>query len=501
MRLRSSGRVRSFGQLLVTYSVSLVAIVLIVGALLFAVIFGQLSQVQQQMSRYATVMGLATHLSEQHDALDRLLFSATNEEQKIWARSDMSAAETRARTMLKRLETAHEVNPQQYFLLRGISNGLDFISEQTDHILENLPLDVSGYTKYYMIDTTFNYLNEYVYARFLSSAVTQDAAAVERMQETTARIRLFALLIVLLFAVIYTLAIVFVVRSLAHPIRSMANTAKEISSGNLETPDLPAVGPSEIRFLEQSLNSMKASLKERIETLDQNALLEKRLHQQELKQVKTKRELDRARLLTLQAQINPHFLFNAMNTISRTALFENAEKTGELVNDLAGIFRYMLDQRTTVPLREELDFITKYLKIQKIRFGERLDYAIECPQELHDILIPPLIIQPFVENAIIHGLEPLEEGGTVQVAIASQRRKLSIVVSDTGVGIESDKRDTVLDAQGLTDHGHIGMTNVLERIKLYYGTTSEMHIEDGEPRGTVIRLHLPIRKQDRMGMA
>jgi sensor histidine kinase YesM len=244
---------------------------------------------------------------------------------------------------------------------------------------------------------------------------------------------------------------------------------------------------------------MKASLKERIETLDENAKLEKRIHLQELQQVKVKRELDRARLLTLQAQINPHFLFNAMNTISRTALFEDAEDTSELVTDLAGIFRYMLDQRTTVSLREELEFIGKYLKIQKIRFGERLEFSLECPEDLHTILIPPLIIQPFVENAIIHGLEPLEDGGTVRIAVESVKRKLFITIEDTGVGIADAQREIALGPQAVNDNTHIGMANVLERIKLYYGSTSQMEVRPREPSGTVILLTLPIRKQDRLG--
>lgn len=492
-------RVHSFGQLLVTYSVLMVTTLLVLGAILFAIIFAQLSTVQQQTSRYATVMQLASHLSEQREAFNRLVFNTTTEEQKIKALSDLSGAEIRARLMLQRLEIAFDVSPDQYFLLRGIRNGLDFISQQKPLVLDNLPLDVAGYTRYYMIDTTFNYLDNYVYARFLSSAVTQDAEAVERMQASISHIRTLAMLLVLLFAVIYTFAIVMIVRSLVQPVRSMVDTAREITKGNLETPDLPAVGPSEIRFLEQSLNSMKASLKERIETLDENAKLEKRIHVQELQQVKVKRELDRARLLTLQAQINPHFLFNAMNTISRTALFEDAEDTAELVTDLAGIFRYMLDQRTTVSLREELEFIGKYLKIQKIRFGERLEYVLECPEDLHTILIPPLIIQPFVENAIIHGLEPLEDGGTVRIAIQSIKRKLFITIEDTGVGIADAQREIALGPQGANDNTHIGMANVLERIKLYYGSTSHMEVRPREPSGTVILLTLPIRKQDRLG--
>lgn len=492
-------RIYSFGQLLVTYSVVLVISLLILGTVLFAIVFSQLSAVQEQTSRYATVMQLATNITNQREAFNRLLFNSTNETQRIQSLSDLKGAEARAKVQLKRLETSYETNPEQYFLLRGISNGLDFIAQQQELLINDNPLDVAGFTRYYIIETTYSYLEGYVYSRFLSSAVNQDAQAVDQMQSTIANIRLLSLFMVIFFAFLYTLAITLIVRSLVHPLQDMVETAREITKGNLETPDLSAGGPSEIRFLEQSLNSMKASLKDRIEALDENAKLEKKIHQQELQQVKVKRELDRARLLTLQAQINPHFLFNAMNTISRTALFENAEQTSDLVTDLAGIFRYMLDQRTTVPLYEELEFIRKYLKIQKIRFGERIEYEIEAGRDVQDILIPPLIIQPLVENSIVHGLEPLEEGGTVHIVLELIKKRLFITIRDTGVGITDSDKVQVLEATTKVDNSHIGMTNVLERIKLYYGKTAKMEIEQAQPKGTVIRLTLPIRRQDRLG--
>ena len=492
-------KVYSFSQMLVTYSVILILSLLLLGSILFAIIFGQLSAVQQQTSRYTTVMNLASHISSHREAFNRLIFTATTDDQKIQAVSDIASAEIRAKQQLQRLETSYEVNSEQYFLLRGIWNGLDFINQQQDIILQEFPLDITGFTRYYTIEMTYNYLDNYIYSRFLSSVVAQDAQAVQQMQSTISHIRILSLVLVVFFAVIYTFIIIFIVRSLARPIHAMMDTAREITKGNLETPDLPAVGPSEIRFLEQSLNSMKTSLKERIETLAENASLEKRIHQQELQQIKIKRELDRARLLTLQAQINPHFLFNAMNTISRTALFEQADQTADLVTDLAGIFRYMLDQRTTVTLAEEFDFIRKYLTIQKIRFAERLEYELQDTIDEAGILIPPLIIQPLVENAIIHGLEPLEEGGSVQVIAERIKRSLFIIVRDTGMGIDPSEVEKLLGESKKLDNSHIGMANVQERIKLYYGKKANMSIERAEPRGTVIRLTLPIRKQDRLG--
>lgn len=224
--------------------------------------------------------------------------------------------------------------------------------------------------------------------------------------------------------------------------------------------------------------------------INENAILEKKLHQQELSQIKVKRELDRARLVTLQAQINPHFLFNAMNSISRTALFEEAEKTRELVNTLALLFRYMFDMRSAVTLAEEIDFVEKYLKIQKVRFQDRLEYSITKESKTDSLLIPPLLIQPFVENAIVHGLEPLESGGCVAIHITHSQKILSIDIIDNGVGYDNSLHN------GNTTSPHFGIANVSERIKLYYGEKGNVSIKQHEEKGTTVSLTLPIRKRD-----
>ncbi len=479
----------TFGHLLVSYNMVLILSLALFGTILFTIVFRQLFSLQQQNNRYSVVSELATSLSHQKDLFNKLVFSQREEDIQESIKQ-LTYEDEIARHAITQLSTTYELAPEQYFLLRGIENGLDFIKEQKKKITTNLPLDSTGFTLYYTVDKTYQYLYEYVYARFLSNAVAQDAQAVKAMRDSIKRLRSISLLLIIGLSSIYTLAVIAIVRSLVHPIEKMVFTASEITKGNLETPDLIETGPTEIQFLEQTLNSMKKSLIERMNAINENAHLEKKIHQQELGQIKVKRELDRARLVTLQAQINPHFLFNAMNTISRTALFEEAEKTGELVNDLALLFRYMFDMRSSVPLKEEIDFIEKYLKIQKVRFQDRLEYTINKDNEVDTLLIPPLLIQPFIENAIIHGLEPLEMGGKVDVSISHTSKILSIVISDNGVGYNNSKRDHD------TTSTHFGIKNVSERIALYYGDKAQVSIIQENEKGTLVSIRLPIRKHD-----
>ena len=477
-----------FGQILVTYHLILVISLIVLGTILFAIVFRQLSQLQMQNGRYVIVSELATSIHTQKETFKYLVFEQNEIKREEYVET-INIQEKIARESLTKLSTTYENNKDQYFLLRGIANGLDFINQQKKLILSSFPLDAKGFTTYYTVDTTYQYLYEYVYSRFLSNAVHQDSKAVMEMKSSITQLQNISLSLLILLSIIYTIAIIAIVRSLVHPIEKMVFTANEITKGNLETSDLVENGPTEIRFLEKTLNLMKSSLIERMATIDENVRLEKRLHQQELQQVIFKRELDRARLVTLQAQINPHFLFNAMNTINRTALFENADKTGELVNDLALLFRYIFDQRSSVPLFEEIEFISKYLKIQKVRFGERLRYSITSDSEVNNLLIPPLLIQPFVENAIIHGLEPLESGCEVTVTITHTTRILTICIVDDGVGYDESKKNPTKDR-------HVGIANASQRIELYYGKRGQLTINQRDEGGTKVLLKLPIRKND-----
>ena len=467
----------------------LIISLVLLGTILFAFVFKQLSTLQQQNNRYTIVSELATSLTHQKENFNTLLFTQQSDEIETII-DILNSEDLIARRAISQLTTEYEVAPQQYFLLRGIENGLDFIKEQQDKIISAIPLDATGFSLYYTVDKTYQYLYEYVYSRFLSNAVAQDAQAVGEMRESINTLRYLSLILVISLSAIYTIAIIAIGRSLVHPIEKMVYTATQITKGNLETPDLIESGPTEIQFLEQTLNSMKKSLIERMNAIDENVLLEKKLHQQELSQIKVKRELDRARLVTLQAQINPHFLFNAMNTISRTAMFEEADRTQELVDDLAKLFRYMFDRRSTVPLSQEIEFVEKYLKIQKVRFQDRLEYSIEHDSEVDALLIPPLLIQPFIENAIIHGLEPLEMGGEVQLHIRHTPKTLTIDIIDNGVGYDNSKK------MRKTTSTHFGIENVSERIKLYYGNKAKFSIKQIEKSGTIVSLTLPIRKHD-----
>lgn len=184
----------------------------------------------------------------------------------------------------------------------------------------------------------------------------------------------------------------------------------------------------------------------------------------------------KSELSALKAQLNPHFLYNIFNTISASVPPEN-EKTRHLIAELSDLFRYQLkaSQVEKVPLREELEFVNKYLRLEKERFQERLQIQINVDDELMDELVPPMLLQPLVENSVKHGLSSLIEGGEIAIKIFKKDDKLHFEISDTGIGI-ADK-DLVFEKG-------IGLTNTKLRLEKMYQST--LNLSDNMPKGLKI---------------
>lgn len=192
-------------------------------------------------------------------------------------------------------------------------------------------------------------------------------------------------------------------------------------------------------------------------------------------------------LTALKAQLNPHFLYNTFNTISASVPPEQ-EYTRELIADLADLFRYQLwaSNQEVVPLKVEVDFVKKYLKLEKARYGERLEVAFDVEERTEDAPVIPMLLQPLVENAIRHGISPLVDGGKIEIHIYQSNGHVHLQVKDTGVGFspaESSKNG----------HG-IGLRNTRRRLQLRYG--AELDVRPNEPQGTDISITIPRETYD-----
>ena len=185
----------------------------------------------------------------------------------------------------------------------------------------------------------------------------------------------------------------------------------------------------------------------------------------------------------LKSQINPHFLFNTLNSIS-TLMHSSKDQARKVITQLSDIFRYALDSHggDRVKLINEIDFIENYVRIQQVRFGDRLKFVKNIDPTCFTILIPPMILQPLVENSVKYGIAPKEDGGTIYLTVKRSGDIIFFEVKDDGLGSNAKK---VMDGSS----NGVGMSNTDLRLKSYYGAQSGLRVRSGE-RGYAVSFYI-----------
>lgn len=207
----------------------------------------------------------------------------------------------------------------------------------------------------------------------------------------------------------------------------------------------------------------------------------KRLEEKILENERIKHLRTQTQLAALQAKINPHFLFNTLNTMLNL-ISKAPDKVETMIMNLSDIYRKVLqypeDQK--IPLKDEIQLIKEYLEIEKIRIGSRLSYQISVDPDLENCLLPPLLIEPVVENAVIHGISPKPEGGKISLDIKKENNKICISVSDNGVGLHQDDPKS-----------GFGLYSVKERMQLIYKDKAEFKIISSPQGGVKVIMEIP----------
>ncbi len=217
----------------------------------------------------------------------------------------------------------------------------------------------------------------------------------------------------------------------------------------------------------------------------------------EMKLEEQKKLLLEARLDALQSQINPHFLFNTMNSISSLVRFD-PDRARELILKLSKILRRLLGKHDEfVQLREEIEFVDDYLDIEVVRFGrDKLRVYKHLDPETLDVVVPAILLQPLVENSIKHGLAPKVDGGSITIRSRLQDGKLVVQVEDDGVGIGAPP---AVAAETRGSGRGIGMMNVAERLHVLFGDEGKMIVQSRDGEGTLVILEIPVLQQDLLG--
>lgn len=293
--------------------------------------------------------------------------------------------------------------------------------------------------------------------------------------------RLFIVFVILLIIFIVIIINSYISFRVTNPIRELEKSVKELEEGNLDA-DIYMGGSYEVQHLGKSVQDMKF----RIKGLMQDIVNE---HEE-----KRKSEFD-----SLQAQINPHFLYNTLDIIVWQIENEKQSEAVHTVTALARFFRLSLGKgKNIVTVKDEIDHVRNYLMIQHMRFKNKFDYEFDVAEDVLELPSLKLMLQPLVENAIYHGMEFMDGDGLIVVKAWREENELYLSVADNGLGMTEDKVEMILTGKSASGNGRgsgIGVKNVNERIKLYFGEAYGLTIDSEPDEGTTVIIHLPAKDE------
>lgn len=259
---------------------------------------------------------------------------------------------------------------------------------------------------------------------------------------------------------------------LTAPVKKLSQAMARVEGGDLDV-QVGSGRKDEFGQLSASFDGMTRQIKENL------AL-----------QVKQQKELNDSNIAMMQAQLNPHFLYNTLDTIKWVAKAHHVPELATLASGLAKILRTSISEAQFISLSEEVSLVCAYMDIQKIRFDGNFSYDVELPLELEDCMVPKMIIQPIVENAIIHGLKE-RKNGHIFLNIYEEEETLSIEVYDDGCGMDETILGLLKERNREELKGHIGFYNVDTIIRLHYGTQYGLYAENQPEGGARVRITLP----------
>jgi sensor histidine kinase YesM len=399
-------------------------------------------------------------------------------------------------------------NQEKYYPYLDLSMylaSLNQLSEMTVMARRDNRMDVAYESDYKMAeaaDLTTKYIRS-----LMSQNTTWGSERYKLISRQTKKIEYFAYL---LAGAIGLLSITFCINfsmGITQPLEQMVKNAEEIAVGNFNVGEVLSESNDELQIITQVFNRMSRNIHDLFSEIQEKVKLERQLKEEKMRNLEVTNLLRESEIQILQAQMNPHFLYNTLNAISQVAILEDATETGDLIKAVARLLRYnlrSLDRPVTV--QDEVDNIKEYIYIMGVRYGERIYCELSISGDLEKYLIPCMILQPLIENAYLHGVAGLmERKGRIVVALKDENTQLYVVIQDNGVGIAPEKMEQVLNQDSLempfskttkSDSTGLGLVNIRKRLRLFYRRDDLLTITSRPGKGTQVALTLPLVEED-----
>ncbi len=434
---------------------------------------------------------LRTRLGETKRSLDRYLMVQRQENQE-----QVHENLENLQALVNQRRRAYQ--NQEQLMVKDISFLLDKYSLQLNGVIEAKSIrDNVGYSEAYKAaELTASYIDMYI-DKVLIENLNSRTTAYRFFSESYQQLQLFNFILILSAILLTVLLISLFTDTITRPMVRLAQMADELSRGNFDVDDVVVQADDEIGITARAFNEMKMSLRNYIREVKEKAKIEKNLARQKVKNLEMQHLLKNAEIASLRSQMNPHFLFNSLNAGVQLAIMEEAERTADFMTNLASLFRHNVRRLwRTNTIADEIRGLEYYARLLRVRFGDTYRLEIDIQPQLEGLKFPPLIFQPLVENAIIHGMQDSETGGTIRVKGEKRDGRIHFSVEDDGCGIPRELIAPTLEPVRFSDedfssqHG-MGMRNVVLRLRLFFEKEDIVGIRsDGEGGGTTIDISL-----------
>lgn len=371
-------------------------------------------------------------------------------------------------------------DPQSASWLKSLLRNMDTLEDRTDDLRKNIERGGQYASNMEMLENNIYILTDLIQDDIQYYIYYQTKSIESLKNELNSRISTFIIVIVFLTGVIVIAAVLiagYVVNGITKPVSELCTVTEKIARGEFES----RVGVStddEIAILAESVNDMARHLQVMVGQIKED-----------------ERKMRHAELRLLQEQINPHFLYNTLDTIVWLIEIGNHDGAVNMLMSLSEFFRLVLSKgKEVITIREEEQHIRSYLEIQQVRYHDILDYSIEIDPEIYDCLILKLTLQPLIENSLYHGIKYKRAKGEIRVTGYKEGDNVILVVEDTGVGMDEETYSRIKEEIMLPSKKRekgFGLANVNERIRMNYGNEYGMKIFSEKNKGTRIEITIP----------
>lgn len=430
------------------------------------------------MNEYMDITGFMDAFSAENVCLEVYV----REIQPPEARENYLASIQETDRLLRGLQPSWQTDQQsEYALKRAIHNAMEHYRASQHSLLAVKETD-GMILPYLSLRSQAAYIDGYS-RDLLHGRMVQGGSQWRDITASNARSEQHFVLLMAATTVLTLLVLLVFTRSILKPLADLGRAAGEISKGRYDAPPLAVHGGDEIGRTAQSFNLMQTEIRRTIHALEREAEMEKSLREKEAEAAQMQRRLQERRFAQLQSQINPHFLFNTLNTIAALAQEESAPLSEELILRLSRFFRYSLESdEKLVSLGREIQLLRDYMELQETRYGDRITMEIQADPALNELVVPKFILQPLVENAILHGLRTRSGGGQIRVRTYKGRLGLTVMVTDNGCGFRPGSSDPALGKKR-----SVGLDNIRERMELSGG---RLDVFSRPGLGTAVRIIL-----------